>query len=106
MAVTVCIPSPLRQFTDGKNEVEIAAPGKTIAEVLAALWEYHPGLRDRIVTERGTVREHVNLFVNEENIRHTGGLATAVTDGAQIYVVPAISGGCGHTATATSGPTG
>ena len=81
----------------------IAAPGKTVAEVLAVLWERHPGLRDRIVTELGTVREHVNLFMNEENIRYTGGLTTPVGEGAEIHIIPAISGGSGHTTTDLSG---
>jgi PPOX class probable F420-dependent enzyme len=50
-------------------------------------------MRDRVVTEQGQVREHINIFVGKENIRYTGGLATPVPPGAEISIVPAVSGG-------------
>jgi molybdopterin converting factor small subunit len=50
-------------------------------------------VRDRVVTEQGEVRPHVNVFVGDESIRFTGGLDTAVTSGAEIHIVPAVSGG-------------
>jgi molybdopterin converting factor small subunit len=57
------------------------------------LWILYPGIRDRVATEQGLVREHINIFVGEENIRYTGGLATPVPSGAEISIVPAVSGG-------------
>ena len=50
-------------------------------------------MRDRVLTERGEVRPHINIFVNGEDIRYTGGLATPVGDGAEVFLVPAVSGG-------------
>ena len=53
----------------------------------------HPGVRDRVLTEQGQIREHINVFVGNEDTRYTGGLATPVRAGAEISIVPAISGG-------------
>jgi molybdopterin synthase sulfur carrier subunit len=64
-----------------------------VAEALAALWQAYPGLRDRVLTEQGEVRQHVNIFVAEENIRDHDGLAVVVKNGAVITIVPAVSGG-------------
>jgi molybdopterin converting factor small subunit len=64
-----------------------------VGAALDALWTLHPGVRDRIVTEQGEVRQHVNVFVGNESIRFTGGLDTAVPDGGEISIVPAVSGG-------------
>ena len=87
------IPGPLRSFSDGRSDVELKATSGTLAEALQALWAVCPGMRDRVVTEQGQVREHINIFVGKENIRYTGGLATPVTPGAEISIVPAVSGG-------------
>ena len=69
------------------------AAGTTVADALQALWAACPGMQDRVVTEQGQVREHINIFVGKENIRYTGGLATQVSAEAEISIVPAISGG-------------
>jgi molybdopterin synthase sulfur carrier subunit len=87
------IPGPLRQFTDGRSQVEIEAIGGTVREVLGVLWTLYPGLRDRLATEQEQIREHINIFVGNENIRYTGGLSTRVSEGAEISIVPSISGG-------------
>jgi sulfur-carrier protein len=87
------IPAYLRPFTGDRSAVEIAASPANVGEALEALWALHPGVRDRIVDERGVVRQHVNVFVGAESIRFTGGFATPVTDGVEISVVPAVSGG-------------
>jgi sulfur-carrier protein len=91
--VTFHIPGGLREFTDGHSKVEIRTSPTTVADALAALWMLYPGVRDRIATEQGQIREHINLFVGEEDTRYTGGLMTAISDGSQISIVPAISGG-------------
>jgi molybdopterin synthase sulfur carrier subunit len=97
MPVTFQIPGALREFTVGKSRVEIEQSPKTLAEALAALWILYPGVRDRIVTEQGQVRQHINIFIGEENVRYTGGLASPTPPGAEISIVPAVSGGsaCG-----------
>ncbi len=93
MPVTFHIPGALREFTDGHSKVEIEASPATVADALATLWILYPGVRDRIATEQGQIREHINLFVGEEDIRYTGGLMSPISDGSQISIVPAISGG-------------
>ena len=89
------IPGALREFAGGRSQVELEHPPATLNAALAALWTVCPGMRDRVVTEQGEIRPHVNIFVGEENIRYTGGLATRVTAEAVISIVPAVSGGNG-----------
>jgi sulfur-carrier protein len=93
MPITFHIPGPLRQHTEGRSQVEIKASAANVAEALAVLWQAYPGLRDRVLTEQGEVRQHVNIFVAEENIRDHDGLAAVVKNGAVITIVPAVSGG-------------
>jgi MoaD family protein len=92
--VTFQIPGALRDFTGGKDKVEIQGSAATVGDALSMLWTIYPGLRDRIATEQGQVREHINIFVGEENIRYLGGLTCPVAAGAEISIVPAVSGGC------------
>jgi sulfur-carrier protein len=91
--VTFHIPGALRQFTGGQSKIAIEQSPATVANALIAFWTLYPGIRDRVVTEQGQVREHINIFVGEENVRYTGGLATPVNNHAEISIVPAISGG-------------
>jgi sulfur-carrier protein len=93
MSVTFHIPGALREFTAGNSTVEIEHSPATLADALSALWTLYPGVRDRIATEQGQVREHINIFIGDEHIRYTGGLASQVSDGTQISIVPAVSGG-------------
>jgi sulfur-carrier protein len=93
MPVTFHIPGALREFTAGRSTVEIKNAPTTLAEALSALWTIYPGVRDRIATEQGQVREYINIFIGDENIRYTGGLASPITAGAEISIVPAVSGG-------------
>ncbi len=93
MPITFHIPGPLRPFTDGRAQVEIEKRAAKLGDALEALWARYPGLRDRIVTEQGEVRQHVNVFVGNESIRYTGGLASPVPDGVEVFIVPAVSGG-------------
>lgn len=71
----------------------VDASGGTVNDALAALWEKHPGLRDRIVTEQNEVRQYLNIFVGAENIRDLRGLATEAKDGSEITIVPSVAGG-------------
>ena len=87
------IPGALREFTAGRSTVKVEYAGGTVQHALTALCAQHPGVRDRILTEQGQVRQHINIFVGNEDVRYTGGLATAVPDGSDISIVPAVSGG-------------
>jgi len=91
--VTFYIPGALRQFTGGRSKVELDISSGTVADALSALYALYPGVRDRVVTEQGQVREHINIFVADENIRYTGGLATSLPPNSEISIVPAVSGG-------------
>jgi sulfur-carrier protein len=91
--VTFHIPAALREFAAGRSKVEIEHPPSTLNSALAALWTVCPGMRDRVVTEQGELRRHINIFVGDENIRYTGGLTTPVSSASVISIVPAVSGG-------------
>ena len=93
MSVTFHIPGALREFTAGHGTVEIEHSPATLADALSALWTLCPGVRDRIATEQGQVREHINIFIGYENVRYTGGLASPISAGSEISIVPAVSGG-------------
>lgn len=88
---TVRIPTPLRTFTQNKQQV--AAPGRTIGEVLRNLEVSCPGIGARLLDEKGGVRRYVNIFHNEEDIRFLKELDTPVADDDQISIIPAIAGG-------------
>ncbi len=93
MAVTFHIPGPLLTLTGGRSLLKISTSPATLRDALEALWTQYPSIRDRVVTEEGEIREHINVFVGNEDIRYTGGLATPLSAGAEISIVPAISGG-------------
>ncbi|HEX6095327.1 MAG TPA: ubiquitin-like small modifier protein 1 [Thermoanaerobaculia bacterium] len=93
MACTFVIPGPLRELAGNRGEVRVSGDAASVSEALTLLWRECPGVRDRVLTERGEVRQHVNVFVDGESIRDTDGLATRVRDGAEIYILPAVSGG-------------
>jgi molybdopterin converting factor small subunit len=80
-------------MTGGSSSVDVETSGSTLQDAFEALFAAHPGLRDRVLTERGEIREHVNVFVGNNEARLTGGLATPLADGIEVSVIPAISGG-------------
>jgi len=96
MQVTVYVPAALRQFSGGasKLRIELDGPG-TLAGVLDRLHTEHPGVVERALDEQGRVREHVNIFVDGDSIRAGSslGLHTPVRAGAEIWILPAVSGG-------------
>jgi serine/threonine protein kinase/molybdopterin converting factor small subunit len=94
MQVSFKIPGPLREFAEHQSTVcvEVEA-GANLLQALQALFVACPGLRDRVLTEAGETRQHVNVFLANENVRYTGGLATTIPPGAEVSIVPAISGG-------------
>ena len=93
MPVTVHIPGPLRGYADGATQVMLDGAPATLLAALDALGARFPGVRDRVLDEQGRQRTHVNLFVDRESIRYTGGLATPLGTDATLSVVPAVSGG-------------
>jgi molybdopterin/thiamine biosynthesis adenylyltransferase/rhodanese-related sulfurtransferase/molybdopterin converting factor small subunit len=97
MSVTVSIPTPLRSFTGGQDTVELS--GDTVGQVLDGLLAAHAGLRRHLVQDDGRLRNFVNLYLNETDIRHLSSTATPVRSGDVLTIVPSIAGGA-PTATA------
>jgi molybdopterin synthase sulfur carrier subunit len=91
MPVIVRIPTPLRSIT--KGNAEVPAKGETVDDVMQDLERQFPGLRERLVDEKGELRRFINLYVNEEDVRFLQGRTTALKDGDTIAIVPAIAGG-------------
>ena len=92
MAIEVRIPTILRTYTGGEKAV--TGEGDTLSQVIDHLEDNHPGIKDRLI-EGEDLRRFVNVYVNDEDVRFTGGLGTSVTDGDQVVVLPAVAGGCG-----------
>ncbi|MCA9687355.1 MAG: MoaD/ThiS family protein [Myxococcales bacterium] len=88
---TVRIPTPLRKYTEGKEDVVLA--GATVRELLDALQTAHDGIGERIRDDKGEVRRFINVFVGDEDIRFMQGLDTPVGDNDEISIIPAIAGG-------------
>ena len=91
MALIVRIPTPLRAVTKGAAEVQ--AKGDTVADVVQDLERQYPGIRERLCDGAGELRRFINVYVNEEDIRFLDGAKTALKDGDQVSIVPAIAGG-------------
>ncbi len=89
--VTIRIPAPLRSLTADKSE--ISAEGATIAEVIDAADRNYPGLKGRLLDEKGSLRRYINIFHNDQDIRFTGALTTPLKEGDRLAIVPAIAGG-------------
>lgn len=91
MSVTVRVPTPLRSFTNGAEEVPIE--GNTIQEIVDNMEANHRGIKERICDENGKIRRFLNVYINDEDIRFLQNQNTAVKDGDTISIVPAIAGG-------------
>jgi len=91
MSLKVVIPTPLRKFTSGADLVEVEAG--TIQEVLDRLETRYPGFRASVCDDTGSLRRFINIYLNGEDVRFLDNLSTQVRDGAEIAIVPAISGG-------------
>ena len=90
MAIEVRIPTILRPYTGGERAVE--SKGATVAELIDQLEVDHEGIKDRLL-ENGEARRFVNIYVNDEDVRFTGGLATELSDGDTVVILPAVAGG-------------
>jgi molybdopterin converting factor small subunit len=91
--ITFYIPGPLRAYSGGSQRVEIKSSPATLRDAFEALCKECPGIRDRLVNEEGQLREHINIFVGTEDIRFTGDFSTPLHPGAEISILPAVSGG-------------
>jgi len=93
MPITIALPSALQGFAGGSAEVTLDGRCSTVGDALDALAGRHAGVVDRVRDERGLVRQHVNVFVDGDNIRFLDGLRTPLEPSSTIVIVPAVSGG-------------
>ena len=93
MTIKVRIPTPLMKLTD--NQSEVSAEGETISDIINNLESQFNGIRDRICEESGSPRRFINIYINQEDIRFLEGEKTAVKDGDEVSIIPAIAGGIG-----------
>jgi molybdopterin synthase sulfur carrier subunit len=91
MAIEVRIPTILRPYTGGERAVE--GNGTSVSALVDDLENRFAGIKERLVDETGDVRRFVNIYVNDEDIRFTGGLDTTVSDGSTVVILPAVAGG-------------
>jgi molybdopterin converting factor small subunit len=92
MPVTIEIPTAFRRFTDGAPRVECSAT--TVTEALDALTARFPDLSRHVRDETGQVRQFLNVYLNEEDIRFLGGESCSLKEGDRVLLVPSIAGGC------------
>ena len=90
MAIEVRIPTILRTYTDGEKAVN--ASGATLSGLIDDLESNHPGIKDRLI-DGAELRRFVNVYVNDEDVRFSGGLDTPIDDGDEVTILPAVAGG-------------
>jgi molybdopterin synthase sulfur carrier subunit len=93
MAISVIVPNALTPYSRGAGTIMVSERCATVADALAAVAARLPALTDRVLTEQGELRRHVNVFVGDESIKFLDGLSTPLGEGATITIVPAVSGG-------------
>jgi len=93
MALRIAIPSPLQQYTESKDTVEV--PARTVAEALANLAARYEGLRKHLFTAEGKLRTFVNVYLNDEDVRYLAQGATPVGESDTLAIIPSIAGGLG-----------
>jgi len=91
--ITINVSGFLTDFTGGRSVITIDASPATVGDALAQLWQMYPGVRDRVLTERGEIRRHVNIFLDDENIRRKELLETELPESSEITILPSVSGG-------------
>jgi len=91
VSVSVRVPTILRPYTQGVSEV--SAEGGTLSEVLESLDGSYPGIKGRVLDESGELRRFVNVYVDDDDVRFADGLQTAIKDGGQVSIIPAVAGG-------------
>ena len=91
MTIKVLIPTPLQKLTN--NQAVVSCEGATITELMDSLEAACPGIKNRLCDESGTLRRFVNFYVNNEDIRFLDGTDTALSDGDEVSIIPAIAGG-------------
>jgi molybdopterin converting factor small subunit len=93
MALTVFLSGHLKSFSNGELQVPVTGDFSNVGDVLDSLWKVHPALRDRVLNEQGEIRQHVNIFVGSDDVKHLRGLQTRIDPGSELHIFNAVSGG-------------
>ncbi len=91
MSVTVRLPTVLRPHANGQSKV--LAPGGTVAEAVSWLVDEYPGIAPNLLGEDGSLHRFVNVYVNDEDVRYLSQMDTALADGDEVSILPAVAGG-------------
>lgn len=91
--ITFNVAGFLTDFTDGQGQIVVDSRATTVADALDSLWRRHLGLRDRVLNEQGNLRPHVNIFLNDENVRRKQMLDTPLPANCEITILPSVTGG-------------
>ena len=91
MSIMVRIPTPLRRVTNGQDKVQVN--GDSVGAIIGDLDSQFPGLKERLCDEQGELRNFVNIYVNDEDIRFLAAIISATAEGDEISIVPAVAGG-------------
>jgi len=91
MAISILVPAALRAYTDRQAEIEVK--GGTVGEIIADLAAKHPDIRKHLYKDDANLRDFINVFIGDTNIKELNGLQTPVKDGDSVMLVPAIAGG-------------
>ncbi len=92
MSVIVHLSGHLKPFTGGAVEVSLSGDFATVGDALDSLWRQHAALRDRVLNEQGEIRQHVNIFVGDNDVKRLNGIATPIRSN-EIHIFNAVSGG-------------
>jgi len=93
MSYRVYLSGHLKSFSNGLTEIAVSGSHKTVGDLLASLWQQQLSLRDRIITEQGDIRQHVNIYYHGQDIRRFGGLETRIDADSELHIFNAVSGG-------------
>ena len=93
MSLTVFLSGHLKSFSNGELQVPLNGDFVDVAGALDSLWKIHPALRDRVLNEQGEIRQHVNIFVGSDDVKHLKGLRTCIDAGSELHIFNAVSGG-------------
>jgi molybdopterin converting factor small subunit len=93
VSVTIVVPGPLRDLTEGRSTIGLQIEGGTVGQAFETLRDALPALYDRIFTEQRELRPHVNVFVGRDDIRWSGGMDTPIERDSEVVILPSVSGG-------------
>lgn len=93
MSHKIYLSGHLKSFSNGRTEIALTGSPTNVGELLAALWLEYPPLRDRILTEQGEIRPHVNVYYQNQDIRRLNGLQTDLDIDGELHIFNAVSGG-------------